>query len=378
MKKAFIACGGTGGHLAPGIALAEELNSRGWECSLLISRKQVDSRLLKKYSDFIYESLPGSPFSIRPIRLIRFAVNLVKGTLRCYARMKIEKPDVVIGFGGFLSMPAIVAACIQGLPTAIHEANRIAGRVTRIVGVFANRIYLPPGVSVRTTRSSRIRPLGMPVRNEIRLHSKSTAKKHFGFDPDKKLLVVMGGSQGAEALNTWLKENLESLAQREIQALCLTGSAMKVDSTMTFRSAKGNEVRFFFSRFSDEMSYVLSAADLVVTRSGAGSIAEIIRCRAPAILVPFPFAADDHQRANARYFEMLGCGLVLDQEYIGELDAEVKDVIYNEWLLQRFRSNMHKADRTDVRAFMANDLNTLVSERAEAPAAGSMKGAENG
>ena len=367
MKKAFIACGGTGGHLSPGIALAEELVSRNCCCTLLISNKQVDSRLVRKYENFGYESLAGSPFSLSPVRLARFGFSLIKGTWKCLRMIRRDRPDVIVGFGGFLSTPALLAGLLADVPTAIHEANRVAGRVTRLAAWCVDRIYLPTGVSIRTTHSSRIRYLGIPVRQEIRQFSRSKAKRALGLDPDKKTLVVMGGSQGAEALNAWVKSSLTSFAERDIQVFCLTGGQGAVDSASTMKSPKGEEVRFVFQRFSDEMGKALSAADLVVSRAGAGSIAEMMRCRAPGILIPYPYAADNHQAENARQFEMLGCGISMSQDYMGSLLEEVKDVIYNEWLLQKFRSNLEAADRADVQAVMAKDLEALVGERS-APA----------
>ncbi|MDQ8204413.1 UDP-N-acetylglucosamine--N-acetylmuramyl-(pentapeptide) pyrophosphoryl-undecaprenol N-acetylglucosamine transferase [Pelagicoccus sp. SDUM812003] len=361
MKKVFIACGGTGGHLSPGIALAEELVSRNWKCTLLISNKQVDSRLVSKYSQFSYETLSGSTFSLGPAGFARFAVNLLKGTLSCYRRLEKERPDIVIGFGGFLTMPAMLAALLRGIPTAVHEANRVPGRVTRIVSLFARRIYLPKGVGIRTKRASRIRHLGMPVRREIHQITKLHAKRTLGFDPQQKTLLVMGGSQGAESLNNWVKKSLNSLADREIQVLCLTGGA-GANSSLTLKSPKGAAVKFIFRRFCDDMATALSAADLVVSRSGAGSIAEMVRCRAPGILIPYPFSADDHQIANAKNFEMLGCGLYMMQDYLSDLLDEVKDVMYNDWLLQKFRKNLELADRSDVLAFMARDIEGIVSE----------------
>lgn len=356
-RRALIACGGTGGHLSPGIALAEELVSRNWQCCLLISNKQVDSRLARKYTSFQYKAVAGRAFSLNPIRFVLFVYDLVKGTTACCSMIRDQKPDVVIGFGGFLSMPALLAGLICGVPTAIHEANRVAGRVTRIVSLWVNRIYLPKGVLVRTTRSSRIRFLGMPVRREIRALPKSKARRMLDLDPEKKLLVVMGGSQGAESLNNWVKENLDALAHRDVQVYCLTGSG--ADSSFTFKSPKGGEVRMVFCRFSDDMGTILSAADLVVSRAGAGSIAEMLRCRAPGILIPYPLSADGHQFENARVFEQLGCGISMDQEFLPTLLDEVRDTIYNEWLLQQFRTNLESADRADVQAIMARDLDSL-------------------
>lgn len=358
--RAIIACGGTGGHMAPGIALAEELVSRGWECTLLISNKQVDSRLVKKYGQFKYECIDGLPFSGRPDRMLRFLLSLTRGTMKCRRLIRQLKPDVVVGFGGFLSMPAMLAGFLSGLPTIIHEANRVAGRVTRIVSRFASRIYLPDGVSIGSDRKGRIRYLGMPVRDEITKLDKVSAKESLGFDPQQKLLAVMGGSQGAQSLNTWANDSLPALAEKQIQVFCLTGGS-ESDRASTLPSLTGNEVRSIFRSFSDEMALVLSAADFVVSRSGAGSIAEMIRCRVPGVLVPYPYSADDHQIANAEKFESLGCGILLPQGGLSEMLDHVIKAISDESILQTYQEKLEWADQHNVRSIMAEDIKRIVS-----------------
>ena len=365
MKRAVIACGGTGGHLSPGIALAEELISEGWRCELLISNKQVDSRLVRKYADFDYKNIPGSPFGLSPTRLIRFSVNLLSGITKCVKLYKRDRPDVVIGFGGFLSLPAMLAGYFSRIPVAIHEANRAPGRVTRIASSFANRIFLPQGISLRMLHSSRIRHVGMPVRREIHQLSRPQAKRKLGFDPMRKLIVIFGGSQGARALNDWVKKNLEILARDEVQVFCLTGMDGGSDSQMVFRSRSGAEVKSRFVRFSDEMATVLSAADLVVSRAGAGSISEITRCRVPAILIPYPYAADNHQLFNARYFEMQGGGITIGEDYIDGLLAEVKDTVFNDWLLRKFRDNLDSMNRAKPQRVMIREIDSMIREYEE-------------
>ncbi len=362
MRKALIACGGTGGHLSPGIALAEEMISRGWQCELLISTKQVDSRLARKYSSLDYTAIPGSAPSLNPARFARFCYDLIQGFARCIMIIRQTKPNVVIGFGGFLSMSALFAGRVSGLPVAIHDSNRIAGRVTRTVSLFAHRLYLPEGVSIKTAHSSRIRSIGVPIRREIHPISRNRAKRHLGLDPAMKLLVVFGGSQGASALNEWVKKNIDSLAQEEIQVYCLMGLSGGSNSEFTYRSRKGALVKSIFRQFSDEMGILLSAADLVISRAGTGSLTEIARCRAPAITIPYPFAADNHQYYNARHFEMHGCGILIEQEYLDSLLDEVKDTIYNDWLLQRFRENLSRMDDFEAQTKIAKDLEELVLE----------------
>src|SRR5207302_4658058 len=128
------------------------------------------------------------------------------------------------------------------------------------------------------------------------------------------------------------------------------------EGTIELKTKNGAPVRAVFVPFSDRMAELLSAADLVVSRAGAGTLAELIRCETPAILVPYPQAADDHQRANAAFFERQGGGIVVEQERLGQLHAEVLDVIFNDWLLRKFRGNLARMDRANSLDVMLRDL----------------------
>jgi len=370
-----IACGGTGGHLSPGIALAEELICDGWECLLLISNKQVDSRLVEKYSKFKYAAVPAAPFSLSPIKLFRFLASLRAGVALCLRLYKTNPPDVVIGFGGFLSVPALLAGCFRRIPVAIHEANRAPGKVTRLVGRFANRIFLPPGVSLGNRKLDRIRYVGMPVRREICSGDQSQAKKSLGFDPARKLIVVLGGSQGARSLNEWTERNLEHFVEREIQALCLMGMSSGSDRELTRQSRSGADVAFRFIRFSDEMSLVLSAADVAVSRAGAGSISEIVTCGVPAILIPYPYAADNHQFFNAQRFVEQGGGASIEESRLNCLLPELMELILDDTRLKKCRAKLESINERRPQTEMVAELESLIGG-AEQRSAGKKRGKE--
>lgn len=356
MKKAFIACGGTGGHLSPGIAVAEALSDIGYSSRLLISNKQVDSRLMQKYSNFEFLCIPGSGLSLSPIRFIKFVCNLLSGTWLCYRRIRQEKPEFVIGFGGFISMPALLAGKIARLPTAIHEANRVPGRVTRIVSKFVDRVYLPDGIVLANRRDGVVKNIGMPVRKEIVKSDAGDARKLLGLEPDLKTLLVFGGSQGAQSLNTWVNEHFKKLASQGVQVFCLTGPSQDRLEDLAIELENGKTARALFRPFSDDMATVLSAASLVVSRAGAGSISEIIRCQVPAILIPYPFAADNHQQANAADFVAKGCGVVLDQEALEKLEALVCSMIEDEHRYQSILDSLKALESERPQADIANDL----------------------
>jgi len=365
MSRFLISCGGTGGHLSPGIALGEALVARGHTATLLISNKKVDARLIEKYAHLKFLRIPGAPFSLNPVGFVKFFLKQAGAFFYGINLVRSQRPDGIVGFGGFTTSSVIVAGALFNVPVVLHEANRVPGRAIRLLGRLARRVYLPPGVRLRDVHMSALRHMGLPVRKEIVREPRETALQSFGLDPRFSVLVVLGGSQGATSLNDWADKNAAALALEGVQVCCVTGLGKREPEVREFRTRRGEPIKACFFPFCDRMGALLSAADLVVSRAGAGTIAELIRCTTPAILIPYPFAADNHQWANARFFEMQGGGLVIAQERLNDLTGEVRDTIFNEWLLRKFRSNLQRMDRANSIDDMLNDLEEL---SASAPA----------
>ncbi|MBI5770320.1 MAG: UDP-N-acetylglucosamine--N-acetylmuramyl-(pentapeptide) pyrophosphoryl-undecaprenol N-acetylglucosamine transferase [Verrucomicrobia bacterium] len=361
MSRFLISCGGTGGHLSPGIALAEGLAVRGHESVLLVSMKKVDTRLLEKYPHLRFERSPGTAFSLRPVPLLRCVGTQSKAFAHCVRFVRAWRPDGIVGFGGFTSAPVIAAGRMCGVPVSLHESNRVPGLAIRGLGRLAHRVYLPPGVRLAGVRPAATRHIGLPVRREFVRQPQAAARAALGLEPNLPVLVVLGGSQGSGALNDWVRSRLGEFAAEGIQVYCVTGLGKGRDGTIEGRNPAGQVVRAVFASFSDRMNELLSAADLVVSRAGAGTLAELIRCETPAILVPYPQAADDHQRANAEYFERQGGGLVIEQTRLAHLHQEVMDVIFNDWLLRKFRGNLRRMDRANSLELMLRDLEEIVA-----------------
>ena len=361
MSKYLISCGGTGGHLSPGISLAEGLAARGHEAVLLVSRKKVDARLLEKYPHLRFERMPGTGFSFNPLQLLRCVVSQTRAFFYCLRLVRTLRPDGLVGFGGFTSAPIVFAGRLLGVPVALHESNRVPGLAIRALGRFARRVYLPPGIRLPGVRPAATRHVGLPVRREFVRQPPAAARAALGLAPHQKVLVVLGGSQGSGALNDWTRAQLPALAAVGIQVYCVTGLGKGRDGVTEHRAKTGATVRAEFVAFSDRIGALLSAADLVVSRAGAGTLAELIRCETPAILVPYPQAADDHQRANAAFFERQGGGIVVEQARLAGLQAEVLDIIFNDWLLRQFRGNLQRMDRANSLELMLRDLEQLVA-----------------
>lgn len=359
MSRFIISCGGTGGHLSPGISLAEGLRARGHETRLLISQKKVDARLSEKYPQLRFERMPGTGFAWHPWKLVKCAITQLQAFWFCLRLIRTMRADAVVGFGGFTSAPVVLAAWVSGVPCALHESNRVPGLAIRTLGRLAHRVYLPPGIRIAGVRASATRHVGLPVRREIVRQPRNAARAALGLDPNQRLLVLLGGSQGAAPLNDWARQQLPMLASEGIQVYVVTGLGKGDETVADLTTKAGAPVRAVFVPFCDRMAEVMSAADLVVSRAGAGTLAELIRCETPAILIPYPHAADDHQRANAAYFERQGGGIVVAQTQLGQLHAEVLDVIFNDWLLRKFRGNLQRMDRANALEVMLGDLEAI-------------------
>ena len=361
MSKFIIACGGTGGHLSPGIALAEALVARGHSATLFISHKDVDTRLVEKYPQLPAVRVASAPFGVRPDVLARFTGKQAQGLFFSWRYLKAHRPDAIIGFGGFTNAGVVLAGRMLNIPVALHEANRVPGRAIRQLSGLAARLYLPPGVRMPGIRGVTVRHTGLPVRNEITRLPRDVARAQLGVDPAQKLLVIIGGSQGASNLNQWAEQNLAAFALEDIQVYCITGLGKGVAGRRELHGKNGRTVHAWFEAFSDRVGVLLSAADLVLSRAGAGTIAELVRCETPAILIPYPHAADNHQWANATYFEQQGGGVVVAESALGGMRQEVLDVIFNDWMLNKFRANLRRMSQENSIEIIVHDLEDLAA-----------------
>lgn len=361
----LISCGGTGGHLAPGIALAQALMERGHRVTLLISEKKVDAQLAAKYPEIHFRTIPGAPLSAVPRALVRFIVQQTRGLWASFRLIGELRPVAIVGFGGFTTAAVIVVGALRRVPVALHEANRVPGRAIRMMAFLARRIYLPIGVKLGRAGDLRVRHASVPVRAEIRRELRDTACGRFGLDPTRPVVAVLGGSQGATALNDWAHRSAGELAAAGIQLCCVTGSGKGAAHVETNPGPQGEEVVSVYLPFCDRMADLLSAADVAVSRAGAGTIAELIRCETPSILVPYPFAADNHQAANAEYLQRQGAAVVVEQKTIDAATPQLLQLVRNEERLAEFRRNLRLLDREDTLRLMVDDLERFYRQRSD-------------
>lgn len=338
MSRFLLACGGTGGHLAPGIALAQRLSEDGDECLLVVSRKAVDARMTAKYPALRF--LPGSGRGFGPGLLGKalFFPAFVGAVWSSWRTLRSFGADAVVCFGGFMSLGPAVAAALTGVPVIVHEANRRPGKAVRLIARFARAVHLPSGVRIAGVAPERQVDSGYPVRAEIRPLPRVESRRALGLPEEGRMVLVLGGSQGASALTRWAESAMPELAARGAHLLCLTGpsgrDAVERHGAVTAR----------FLPFCDRMAEAYASADLAVSRAGAGTLAELAACRTPAVLVPLPTAADDHQSVNAAHLAGLGAVTCVPEPEIGRLTAEVCARLDDASGLARMREALAAAD----------------------------------
>ena len=306
-----IACGGTGGHLFPGLAVAQQLAQRGCRITLLVSPKDVDQQAVKSASGMEVVTLPA--VALQRGSWLAFFRGFTKSYLAARQYFKTDRPQAALAMGGFTSVPPVLAANRCGAKTFLHESNTIPGKANRVLARFVDCAFVgfPEAAARLKARQSMV--TGTPVRPQFQLRDPAECRRALGFDPTRPVAVVMGGSQGALGVNELLLRSLPLLAQTlpHWQWLHLAGPNDADRVRAAYRMA---ELTALVYPFFAEMEIALAAADVAVTRAGASSLAELAALRLPAVLVPLPTAADNHQFCNARAFEQSGAAQLLDQK----------------------------------------------------------------
>src|SRR3984957_18272341 len=309
--KIAIACGGRGGHLFPGLAVAEELRERGHDTLLLVSPKQIDVIALEGAKEQQSHALPGIgwPGFLSP-RVFKFGATLVSSWRECGQVYRDFQPTAVVGMGGFTSAIPLLLGRHLHLPTIIHESNAIPGRVTRYIAPLVNKTLLGFESCANYLRRAHCVVTGTPVRRGLARVDRLVAAERFGLNPSLPIVLVMGGSQGAHGINQLIHKTtaMWHADREEVQFIHLTGHA---DANIAEINYRRHRLTAVVQAFSTEMEHFYSLADVVISRSGAASLTELSHYGLPSVLVPYPAAADDHQSYNARIFEQAGAARIL-------------------------------------------------------------------
>lgn len=308
--RVMIAGGGTGGHLYPGIALAQEFQKR-WSSRIMFvgTAYGIENKVLPKHPyEFKRIWMRGLQRKLSLANLI-FPLRLVVSLVQCTFLILTFKPNVVIGTGGYVSGPALMMAITFRIPTVIQEQNSYPGLVNRLLGKWVSQVHVMFEESIPYFKGqSDIFVSGNPVRGGFNLVNKKAALKKMNLQEDKLTLFVFGGSQGAHAINQAVLNSIEELKKLPgLQILWATGPH---DSKIVTDKC-GADPGISNHEFIEDMASAYAAADFVLCRSGATTLAEIAICGLPAILVPYPYSAGGHQEFNAKARETTGAAIMI-------------------------------------------------------------------
>lgn len=362
-KRIMIATGGTGGHVFPAMALAKQLVDKIPECQVLFVGGGLSGNQYFDRSTFSHRTIAcGSFVNKHPWSIIQSLFQISKGVWQSRAIIREFKPDVAIGFGSFYSFPPLVAAKLQSVPFILHEANSIPGKVNRLLAkyAYATGVHFPKTVQLLNGRAVEV---GMPLRSGYRnlSISKQQARSHFGLENDKITLLIFGGSQGARSLNQLIFQSLLKLSKtNQLQVLHIAGNPPAAEELN--KAYAENGIAAVVKPFEARMDIAWQAADIMISRSGAGTIAEQLEFEVPGILIPYPYAADNHQELNADFMvETVGGGIKLLENTLNAdiLAGSVAKFLHNNGALLRLMRNAMCAYKKKC---CKQDLCTLVSE----------------
>jgi UDP-N-acetylglucosamine--N-acetylmuramyl-(pentapeptide) pyrophosphoryl-undecaprenol N-acetylglucosamine transferase len=360
-SRIIIAGGGTGGHIFPAIAIAGALKQRdpGTEILFVGARGKMEMEKVPQ-AGYKIEGITIAGFNRSSlIKNIGLPFLLIRSFFQVGHILRLFKPDAVVGVGGYSSYPVLRAAQARRIPTFIHESNSFAGKSNILLGKKATRIFVASDGMEKFFPAARIMVTGNPVRSNI-VRSAITREegiRSFGLDPSKTTILSTGGSLGAKGINEAVAAHLDEFGNEGVQLVWQTGKPFATQAA----SLASGRANVWTGDFIPKMEYAYAAGDIVISRSGAMSIAELCVAAKPVVFVPFPFSAEDHQTANAQRLVNKHAGLMIkDTEAKGKLVDTVLALARDKAKQNELKTNIGRLAVTDAGdRIAAAILNTL-------------------
>lgn len=315
----LVSGGGTGGHIYPGICLAGELRSRGYEVKFIVSRNDYCIPLLKKENyGFIELNIIGLSRKLS-FGIIVFLFRLMGSFVRTLGIFLKYKPAAVVGLGGYTSFPIICVSKMFGVPSLIHEQNYLPGLANKMLASFADRIAVNFEGTKESFKKRDVVVSGNPVRKGLLECTKEEGLKRLSLDKDRFTVLVFGGSQGAHSINKYVAEGLDKLndLKDRIQFIHITG---RNDFSFVQELYGSSSIKSAVFHYFHDMGHAYAAADLVISRAGATTVSELLVLGKKSVLIPYPYATDNHQYYNAKYMTDMGLGTIIEERDFKEKD----------------------------------------------------------
>ena len=362
MIKLIIAGGGTGGHIFPAIAIANAIKQLRPDTEFLFVGAKGKMEMEKiPQAGYKIEGLDIAGFDRSSlIKNISLPFKLLKSFSQVRKIINRFKPDAAIGVGGYSSFPVLKYAQQKGIPTFIHESNSFAGRSNILLGKKATKIFVAAEGMEKFFPKEKIVITGNPVRQSISNASisREEAIKFFGLDPSLKTMLAMGGSLGARSINEVVAAKVHELESLKLQLIWQTGKA----TAKAYIDRGKNYKNVWVGEFIKDMDKAYAAADIVISRAGAMSVAELCVAKKPVVFVPYPLAAEDHQTVNAKYLvDREAALMVKDKDTKARLFAEATRLAFDEDIQQKLIKNIAVLAVTNADKTIAEEiLKTLV------------------
>jgi len=360
----IFAGGGTGGHLIAGLSIAQEISSRFPGANIIFfgTSKKGESGYIGK-SGYEFKQIKACKFTSF-IRLPVFIIVSLIGVIYSLINIIRIKPDIIIGLGGYGSALPVVAAYVAGVPIVLIEQNVIPGRANLIIARWADAVLCHwESTKKRFKKAHSVSVTGIPIRKGIIANEPEIGKNPFGLTSQGKTLLVMGGSQGSQAINKVILQSIPELKALipDLQIIHLTGKEGCKEAKDVYDNLG---ISSFVSEFSNDIGAAYRLADLVIGRAGANTIAEISAVGIPAILIPYPYATDNHQYWNAYELARIGGALIIKQD---ELKPEkLTELVSNLFRNDEELDNMKRINRSLSKPFAAEQVVDKICQTLEA------------
>lgn len=357
--KVLIAAGGTGGHINPGISIGKMLKEKGNDVIFVGTKIGMEKDLVPKAGfniSYIHSEGLYGKFSLKNVKSI---MTMNRGIIECIKLIKSEKPDLVIGTGGYVTAPLMFAGLKLKVPTMIHESNALPGKTTILLSKRVNTIALGFEDAKRHIPYAKNAVFTGNPTNMMNSISREEMKKKLGIKG--KLLLVFGGSQGAKKINDTMIELLNENEKIDYEIIYATGNK-NYDEVISSVNNKNGNVKI--EKYIYNMNEVMNAADLVVCRSGALTVTEIAIVGVPSILIPFPYAAENHQFFNAKTLEDIGGGIVIEEKYLTKdlLKEKINSIINDDRKIKEMSENARKIGDNKALERIEREINKLVKK----------------
>lgn len=349
--RVVLAGGGTGGHLYPALAVAEELRAIGGEVLFVGTPRSLGARIVPGRG-YRYEGVRARGLTGGMRGLVLAALEGAVGLAQSLVLLSRERPELVIGTGGYVCAPVVLAATLLRIPSVLLEQNAIPGKATRFLSRFARKVCVSMPESREGLPGSRVEVTGNPIRAEIVARSREEARARLGIPEGRSCVLVTGASQGAASLNRAVLRALPAWLERDWTVLHLTGPGHVEEVEVRSRPlVEGARLDYRPIGYQEDIAEFYAAADLVICRAGATTLAEITARGLPAVLVPYPYAAERHQDHNAAVLARHGAAIVLEDEAVEEgLEAVVQGLLADPEELLRMAGASRTLGRADAAA----------------------------